>query len=285
MNFNGEIQYMELNLNLNEYSLSDLLTLFKISELNEKTLKDAYKLTLYTHPDKSGLDKMYFIFSKAYKLLNTVFRIYENKDTFEQPKSDISVEQVHYILNQENFSEVFNNMFNKLQNIDAEQEFGYEEWLKTHKVKTTEKVDNIKHLHSNIDERKRQLAIVHNQDNIMTINECGYSITREILKNYDSTIFSKLPYQDLKKACTETLIPVSSCLVSSQNKNVHDYQRNRELSKQHYVDNSKAYLKHKLLSDKQEKLEQLYKLTHQFENEKKNQELWSSYMKQIKNDI
>ena len=276
---------MELNLNLNEYSFSDLLHLFKITELNSTTLKEAYKLTLYTHPDKSGLDKMYFIFfSKAFKLLNKVFRVYHKKDTFESKTTNIPMEYIHDILNQENFSDVFNHMFDKLQNIDEQQQFGYDNWLKTNTVEEQENVQNMKQVHAKMEDKKKELAMIHNQG-VLAISDSGYSITREKLDNYDSGIFSKLPYQDLKKACTETIIPVSSSSISPRNRNVCDYQRNRELSEKHYVDNSEAYIKNKIYYEEQENLEQLYALTQQFENENKNQELWWSYMKQIKNDI
>lgn len=281
-----KVHNMELNLNLNEYSFSDLLTLFKITELNPTTLKEAYKLTLYTHPDKSGLDKEYFIFfSKAFKLLNKVFRIHNKKEAFDTRKSNIPTDNVNNILSQENFSEVFNSMFDKLQNIDEQQQFGYDEWLRTHKVTEQEKVQNMNNLHSSIEQKKKELAIVHNQEDVVTINDSGYSITREKLENYDSTIFSKLPYQDLKKACTETIIPVSSSSISFQNRSVNEYQRSRKISEKQYIDNSEEYMKNKIHSDKQDNLEQLYKLTQQYENEIKNQELWWSYMKQIKNDI
>jgi len=277
---------MEFNFDLSEYSFSDLLNLFKINELNSSTLKSAYKLTLYTHPDKSGLDKMYFIFfSKAFKLLNKVYNIANKKDSFKANNFNIPLDQIENILTQENFSDIFNTMFDKLNYADEEQSFGYGDWIKSSKIEKHEKVNNIEKMHSNIEEKKRELAIIDTQDNVHTINNTGYSITRQKLDNYDSTIFSKLPYQDFKRACTQTLIPVSSSNISSYNQNVHEYKKKREILKTQYIDNSESYMNRKRNAETQENLEQVYKLAQQFENEKSNQELWWSHMKQIKNDI
>ena len=64
-----------MDLNIDNYDLNDLLQLFNINyHYTEDDLKACKKLVLKTHPDKSKLDKKYFMFfSKAYKLL---FQIY-----------------------------------------------------------------------------------------------------------------------------------------------------------------------------------------------------------------
>jgi hypothetical protein len=63
-----------MDLNIDHYSLHDLLRLFKLPEnFTSRQLKEARKYVVEVHPDKSGLDKSYFIFfHKAYSLLNTV---------------------------------------------------------------------------------------------------------------------------------------------------------------------------------------------------------------------
>jgi hypothetical protein len=56
-----------IDLNLDNYELTDLLTLFKLEyDFIESDLKNAKKIVLKTHPDKSNLPKEYFLFfSKA----------------------------------------------------------------------------------------------------------------------------------------------------------------------------------------------------------------------------
>ena len=63
------------DLNLYNYSLEDLLDLFKLDyNFDENDLKMAKKIALKTHPDKSGLDKNVFLFFlKAYKMCVTIY--------------------------------------------------------------------------------------------------------------------------------------------------------------------------------------------------------------------
>ena len=50
-----------IDLNIDNYNLQELLNLFSITEnFSEKDMKEAKKVVLRTHPDKSGLDKKYF---------------------------------------------------------------------------------------------------------------------------------------------------------------------------------------------------------------------------------
>ena len=51
------------DLNIDNYDLQDLLNLFKLDKnFNEEDLKQAKKIVLKTHPDKSGLNPDYFRF-------------------------------------------------------------------------------------------------------------------------------------------------------------------------------------------------------------------------------
>ena len=64
-----------LDLDLDNYELPDLLNLFKL-DYNFKTedLKQAKRMVLMTHPDKSQLPKEYFLFfSKAYKIIYSIY--------------------------------------------------------------------------------------------------------------------------------------------------------------------------------------------------------------------
>ena len=69
-----------LDLNIDNYSLEDLFSLFNISfNFNKYDLVRCKKMVLKTHPDKSKLDKKYFLFFKhAYAIL---FEIYNSKNS------------------------------------------------------------------------------------------------------------------------------------------------------------------------------------------------------------
>lgn len=52
-----------LDLNIHNYELNDLLGLFELPfHFDDSDLKNAKRIVLKTHPDKSGLDKEYFLF-------------------------------------------------------------------------------------------------------------------------------------------------------------------------------------------------------------------------------
>lgn len=66
-----------LDLNIDNYNLSDILSLFHLPTLfNEDDLKRAKLTVLKTHPDKSQLPKEYFLFfTKAYRILHQIYTV------------------------------------------------------------------------------------------------------------------------------------------------------------------------------------------------------------------
>jgi hypothetical protein len=130
-----------MDLNLDNYSLKDLLQLFKLPEnFTASQLKEARKMVVAVHPDKSGLDKSYFIFfHKAYSLLHTVYS-YKQKahaDMSEAPSfSDIvaDMEDTDKRLLANSFTDnpKFNQEFNTLfESLYTKEDDGHGEWLKS----------------------------------------------------------------------------------------------------------------------------------------------------------
>jgi hypothetical protein len=93
-----------IDLDINNYDLYDLLKLFKLdSDYDESDLKNIKKLVLMTHPDKSGLDKDYFLFySNAYKILVNIYKIRTSKTT-----------STAYIVNEDNNKKYIYEKFNE----------------------------------------------------------------------------------------------------------------------------------------------------------------------------
>jgi len=130
-----------MDLNLNNYSLQDLLKLFHLPEnFDEAELKEARKKVVAVHPDKSGLDKSYFIFfHKAYSLLNTVHR-FKQKALANMAEthsfSDIMAEMedsdkrmlAETFTTNSKFNEEFNTLFESLYIKDDD---GHGDWLKS----------------------------------------------------------------------------------------------------------------------------------------------------------
>ena len=135
---------MEVDLNINHYDLESLVKLFKIPiQFDDNDLKRAKKVVLATHPDKSKLDKKYFLFfSKAYKILYQIYQfktksIKKNVHEYNDMKYNDTQEENDYdkqriidkLSNSENFIQTFNTLFEKHYIQDNATEHGYGNWL------------------------------------------------------------------------------------------------------------------------------------------------------------
>ena len=67
----------DLDLNIDNYNLEDILNLIGLNvHYDIDDLKNAKKMALKTHPDKSGLDNEVFIFfSRAYNILSKLYKL------------------------------------------------------------------------------------------------------------------------------------------------------------------------------------------------------------------
>ena len=123
-----------MDLNLDNYTLDDLLRLFKLRvDFDDDDLKTAKQIVLATHPDKSKLPSEYFIFfSKAYKLLNYVHQTKQCKSTTYTLESDeFKGEVVRQFSATEDFNKQFNALFDKHYVADEDTRKGYGDWLKS----------------------------------------------------------------------------------------------------------------------------------------------------------
>ena len=214
-----------MDLNIENYNLDELLKLFSLSiDFNENDLKNAKKQVHKTHPDKSGLPKEYYIFfAKAFKY---VFQIYEFKkrsnDNITEYKlyleeDDNSKENDEIIKNKikekKDFNKWFNTMFNKYNIKDANDD-GYGEWLAGDDNNEILNV-NKSNLHNKFDDYKKtkiQTMTIYNEiDETCNTLSCGSSNIVPSSNNFsNNNIFKNyLNYEDVKKAHTETFIPVT----------------------------------------------------------------------------
>ena len=102
-------------------------------------MKNCKKIVLKTHPDKSQLDKKYFLFfTKAYKLLFQIYtfrhKINVKQEDFEKdydPEYDIEKENdeiVNKIKSSKNFNKLFNEIFENMSINNNKN--GYGDWFK-----------------------------------------------------------------------------------------------------------------------------------------------------------
>jgi hypothetical protein len=293
---------MEIDLDIENYELSDILNLFKIPiDFNDSHLKNAKKTVLFTHPDKSGLSPDYFRFySKAYKKLLSIWE-FKNKNNSKITTPVYNVDKDNYNLGfsfsesekkildnsakQSNFNKWFNSQFEKY-NVKNE-EHGYGEWLISNKDIEENKQIQQNQIGYEIEKKKQQLksVIIHKDINDMYVNNINSSNLLDVVpESYGSDVFSKLHYEDLYKAHTETVVPVT---IEDYNnvqkfKNTDDYVKYR--SSQNTIPLSQLqaseYLSKKNKIQDEESTFCAYKLAKQSEDVKKNQKLfWGDLMK------
>ena len=218
-----------VDLNIDNYDLNDILNLFKIRhDFDENELKKAKKIVLMTHPDKSKLSADYFRFyTKAYKILYSIWEFknkhkngtnynlnYKDNDMyFDAEKKEILNNYLEKLeMNKtEKFNKWFNNYFEKNKIKSEQNEHGYGDWFKSE-----EDIDEVKYISktqmSEEIERKKQkmrALVVNNGINEISSGFIGSELNNDIPQCYSSDLFSNLKFEDLRKAHTETVVPVT----------------------------------------------------------------------------
>lgn len=255
---------MEIDLNIENYNLDDLLKLFSLpNDFDQEDMKKAKQLVYKTHPDKSNLPKEYFIFfTKAFKYIYHVYEFkrkssctksvkYENLvDEDTNDKIDIR----NKLSEKNNFHKWFNQMFEKYKIEDEDD--GYNNFLKSNEEIDVDKVNNTSQLHQTFESYKsnkiRDLVVHTEINDICNSLSCGGSnIVSKKQDNYSNTnIFSdQLNYEDVKKAHTETFIPVSQEDYMKKKKYNSVFELNQERGSQNTKplceDQTREYLRKK----------------------------------------
>jgi hypothetical protein len=221
-----------MDLDITNYDYDDILKLFKVGQhFNEEDLKKAKKQVLASHPDKSGLDKSYFLFfSSAYKILFNIYNFREKhssttnlnnyNENYNAHKDEFNASLIHKITSNKSsaqFNSWFNEQFENFKITNDYEANGYGDWLTNadadEKEQTQAQCKDLNSLHKIIEEKK-QILRTHNlvkKKNVCEFNNTNYcDLTNSKPEDYSSGLFSKFQYEDLKKAHTESLIPVTN---------------------------------------------------------------------------
>jgi hypothetical protein len=227
---------MDLDLDIRNYELRDILNLFKLpSVFTEAHMRDAKLIVMRTHPDKSGLDKEYFLFfSKAYKILHEVYQVRaglsRQKDAkYDDVKEDIDARRNANSdklkrMNADEFNRWFNQTFEQNKLYDDEQDSGYGDWLKDNDADAdnddadlgegstwAQRMEQLERRKQRL--REQALVVRSEVRSIDSFNSAGYGLSRECPEEHSSGLNfgsgSSLAYEDLKKAHTESVIPVT----------------------------------------------------------------------------
>ena len=139
-----------------------------------------------------------------------------------------------------------------------------------------------------INEKKQSIKslIKHNE-----INDINYSntninnIDQDEIQTYSSDIFSKFQYEDLKKAHTETVVPVTDDDFNNvtQYNNVDDYKnvRTKQNTKPLDLNEINNFIRNKEQYNNEENINRAYKLVKQDQIYKDQKNILLSKLKQI----
>lgn len=192
------------------------------------------------------------------------------------------------IKNKPDFNKWFNDMFEKHKLSSEYEEGGYGEWFKNDgDIHNNEKI-SMNEMNSVFERKKEQLkqiVVKHDISDIST--DCGSELSGDKPMYYSSGLFSNLQYDDLKRAHTETVIPVTK----SDFENKVKYSSADELrsvrERQNIVPlsltQSKQYLADRQKADDSDATRRAYKLTKQDEEVAKESQKWWSNLKQLTN--
>jgi len=249
---------MDLDLDIRNYELRDILNLFNMPAVfNESNMREAKRTVMRTHPDKSGLDKTYFLFfSKAYKILHEVYQVRAGLSRqkaddlkYDSVKEDIDARRNANSdklkrMNADEFNRWFNQTFEQNKLYDEEQDSGYGDWLKSNDLDNdddpneelgegstwAQRMEQLDHRKQRL--REQALIVRSEVQSFDSFGSAGYGLSRDCPEEHSSTGFgSSLVYEDLKKAHTETVIPVTheDYEAVRKYKNMNELQMSRDV--------------------------------------------------------
>ena len=287
-----------IDLNLDNYELADLLSLFKLDyDFDEADLKRVKKTVLQTHPDKApDLGKEYFLFfSEAYKMIYAVYQF-----RFKSTKGDATKKQVYYVEKDEehdlllkqlrtkpNFNKIFNELFDQYKLKDADAEGGYGDWLKSDEDLDTRSTTLVG-MNESFQTKKKEVQALVKMDGIEEYSMhsgSGYDLVREKPDYYTSALFSQLGYEDLKKAHVESVIPVTheDYLQRPKYRTVEEMQRSSAYQDTTplAIEQARAYLQQKQYGESKNDVNRAFTLAKQDEEARKGREGWLSHFKKL----
>lgn len=291
------LSYTNLDLDINNYNLDDLLALFRIPiNFTREQLKDVKKVVLMTHPDKSGQPKELFLFfTSAYKIIHQIY-------TFRTRSDALSESNIVYNSNVEgrvnvdsSVIEKFNNkMFNSTWEKHKSEAFadeeGYGEWLKEEEESYDNKPKTMDDVNKQISKRKEQIRTLVVKSEVSEYGSLGVyghsSISRDKPTCYEAPVFGNLQYDDLRRAYTESVVPVTEedYKVHKQFSNQDQLQRFRgqDFNEHFRASDHKAKLKEMYSNDEINSARRAYELARQDERLRSVREGWSSSLLRLK---
>ena len=307
LHFIFEICNMNLDTDIRNYNLPDILKLFSIPvAFTEDHLKSAKRTVLKMHPDKCNLPDEYFLFfAKAYRILYQIYSVRHERaqgyghvqeyaeliadgesaacsaDTLgrENSSGSSSLSAADHRnklakMSNSDFNRWFNSAFEKYRVPDSNEE-GYEQWFRSNDDgddanqdgDITDDVSSSSGTWSASQMREMERKRNRIRDRLALV---ASSELEAAGGNGSRSYQSQLQFEDLKRAHTETLIPVTESDFKSvrQFKNEHELRTFRSsaaapapLSKAE----SSAILERARIADVEESTHRAYQMARQDE--------------------
>lgn len=283
----------DLNLDIDTYSLDDILTLFKLnSDFDEQGLRRARKTVLGTHPDKSGLDKDYFLFfTKAYKILHSVHE-FKTRSTscvstdYTLQKDDEKKALVEDLLTHDDFNRVFNELFEKNKLTQEHKSSGHGEWLKSEED-IDKRMATRANMNQMFDQKKTELRALVPVREVGSLEAHGLcDITGDEPEEFGCDVFGGLRYEDVRKAHTETVVPVTEeDRRNNRFRSAEDLRNHRAAQDTTplSLQQAKQLLGEQKSLQNQNDIQRAFRLAKQDEESRKCNDAWLSSFKQLKN--
>lgn len=290
----------ELDLEIENYELEDILNLFKLQyNFVEADLKKAYRMALKLHPDKSGLAAEYFHFyMKAYKVVENIYKFRNKKKTcaydtvYNSKENDISEDKAVLLhsLNGKSikeFNKWFNKQFEKVKVNDDENDSGYGKWIKENEVSESNEKISLSEFGRVFEKKKSECKALVKYDGVKEMDsEEGYNLVREKVTNYSSGLFSKLGYEDFRKAHTETVVPVTREDYENKEKfsSIEMFKRHRDSQNvaPPSLLQSRQYLAERDKNENQIQTRRAYQILKRDEEIEKSKKKWWSNLQRLK---
>ena len=290
----------EVDLDIENYELEDILNLFRLQyNFVEADLKRAYRMALKLHPDKSGLDGEYFRFyMKAYKIVENIFNFRNRKKkcaydvVYNSKETDISEDKAVLLhsLNGKSikeFNKWFNEQFEKTKVNDDENDSGYGKWIKENEVSENNEKVSLSEFGRVFEKKKTECKALVKYNGVQdTEGGGGYNLVRDKVESYSSGLFSKLSYEDFKKAHTETVIPVTREDYEKKEKfsSLEMYKRHRDSQNTAppSLQQSRQYLAERDKNENVLHARRAFKILKRDEEIEKNNKKWWSNLQRLK---
>lgn len=238
------------NLNIHMYNFQELLDLFNLQHnFSLAELKQAKKVVLRTHPDKSKLPSEYFLFyKKAFEVVVNYYEnnhkqntavpdkkiIYETNNSHYDDETNKRVSNVINNMNAKDFNSKFNKIFDKemVSKIDTEKNKWFQEDNSLYDTDEKVNANNIGDVFNKMKTQQQGIVKYNGVQNLFINSNSGTQLYHdEESDEYVTTDpFSKLKFDDLRKVHKDqTIFAVSEKDISKvpQYSSVDHYSRER----------------------------------------------------------